>query len=177
MPFGSGGSGSSPAKAHLPHVSTLSRPGTGPGIRPVIRDSQRRAGHRYPAFLPPFGHRHSLLGHPVPPGNYAPLTVGLPIHPKVHRTLTGFPCFTRMRNGWGWVSSVPRRRRCPHGQATSLTAARHIAAACPCLPGTAIRPRESRLRGISKASLLFTPCPAFPSPVIPRRSGNPRAFP
>src|SRR5260370_30975768 len=30
--------------AHLPHVSTLSRPGTRPGIRPVIRDGQRRAG-------------------------------------------------------------------------------------------------------------------------------------
>jgi len=31
-------------------------------------------------FLPPFGHRHSLLGHPVPPGDSAPLTVGLPRH-------------------------------------------------------------------------------------------------
>jgi hypothetical protein len=30
LPFGSGGSDSSPAKAHLPHVSTLSRPGASP---------------------------------------------------------------------------------------------------------------------------------------------------
>ena len=72
MPFGSGGSDSSSAKAHLPHVSTLSRPGTRPAIRPVIRDSQRRASHRRPAFLPPFGCRHSLLGHPVPARELGP---------------------------------------------------------------------------------------------------------
>ena len=39
LSFGSSGSSSSSTKAHLPHVSTLSRPGTRPGIRPVIRDS------------------------------------------------------------------------------------------------------------------------------------------
>src|SRR6266849_8314743 len=44
LSFGSGGSDSSSSKAHLPHVSTLSRPGTRPAIRPVIRDRQRRAG-------------------------------------------------------------------------------------------------------------------------------------
>ena len=32
------------------------------------------------AFLSPFGRRHSLLGHPVPPGDSAHLTVGLPRH-------------------------------------------------------------------------------------------------
>ena len=36
------------------------------------------ADHVAAGFLPPFGHRHSLLGHPVPPRNSAPLTVGLP---------------------------------------------------------------------------------------------------
>jgi hypothetical protein len=34
-----------------------------------------------PAFLLPFSHRHSLLGHPVPPGSSAPLTIGLPAVP------------------------------------------------------------------------------------------------
>src|SRR5712692_11772670 len=42
-----------------------------------------------------------FLGILFPPGNWALLAVGLPAHPKVRRTLTGFPCFTRMRNGWG----------------------------------------------------------------------------
>ena len=167
-----------PPACRLRRPATLSPPESpNTYIRPVIRDGQRRASYRCLAFLPPLGCRHSLLGHPVPPGNWAPLAVGLPAHPEVHRTLTGFPCSARMSNGWGWVSSVPRRRRCPHGQAMSLTAACRIATACPCLPGITTRPGESQLRGISKASLLFTPCPAFPSPVIPRRSGNPWAFP
>ena len=60
------------------HVSAPSRPGTRPGIRPVIQGFRRRSRARRHAFLLPFGHRHSLFGHPVPPGSSAPLTVGLP---------------------------------------------------------------------------------------------------
>ena len=37
-----------------------------------------RTGHDGAGFLLPFGRRHSLLGHPVPPGDSAPLTIGLP---------------------------------------------------------------------------------------------------
>ena len=47
-------------------VSALPGPGTRPGIRPVIRHGQRRGQPSCPGFLLPFGHRHSLLGHPVP---------------------------------------------------------------------------------------------------------------
>jgi hypothetical protein len=36
------------------------------------------AGHTSRAFLLPFGRRHSLPEHPFPPGDSAPLTVGLP---------------------------------------------------------------------------------------------------
>ena len=60
--------------------------------------------------------RHSLLGHPVPPGNSAPLTVGLP-HRRVPapamRTLAGFPRSARMRPGPGRAPSLPRGQRCP----------------------------------------------------------------
>jgi hypothetical protein len=93
------------------------------------------------------------------------------------RTLAGFPCSARMRPGWDWAASVLRRQRCPHGQAMSLTAVCRVSTACPWLPGSTTRPGESQLRSISKASLAFTPCPAFPLPVIPRRSGHPWAFP
>jgi len=55
------------------------------------------------AFSPrvplPFGHRHPLLGHPVPPRDSAPLTIGLPDHPA--RTPTGFPRSTHARHGRG----------------------------------------------------------------------------
>src|SRR5689334_15243837 len=68
LPFGSGGFDASSSQAHPPHVSPLSRPGTGPGIRPVIREPTGWKDRRQtaPAFLLPFGHRHSLLGRPVP---------------------------------------------------------------------------------------------------------------
>src|SRR6266498_2330431 len=69
------------------HVSALA--GRAPArIRPVIRaPSGRRPGPAALAFLPPFGRRHSLFGHPVPPGTSAPLTVGLPpacAYPRLH---------------------------------------------------------------------------------------------
>lgn len=56
MSLGSGISGAQSAKAHPPHVSLLSQPGTGPGIRPVIRRAPGwRTGADAPAFLRPFG--------------------------------------------------------------------------------------------------------------------------
>ena len=113
------------------------------------------------AFLFPFGRRPSLLGHPGPPGNWALLAVGLPAHPEVRRTLSGFPCSTRMRCGWGWVSSVLRGRRCPHGQAMSL------AAICR-FTGMPLAPRQcypSRRVTITKHQQGFTsvhPMPSLP---------------
>jgi len=57
LPFGSGGPGRLASTAHLPHVSALSRPGTRPGIRPVMPRPRResRAWRRgFPAaFRPP----------------------------------------------------------------------------------------------------------------------------
>jgi hypothetical protein len=41
LPFGSGGLGRLASPAHLPHVSALSRPGTRPGIRPVMQRPRR----------------------------------------------------------------------------------------------------------------------------------------
>src|SRR5436305_5688200 len=53
-------------------VSPLSRPGTRPGIRPVMRDGGRRASQTCPDFPLPFGHRRSLLGHPIHAGELGP---------------------------------------------------------------------------------------------------------
>lgn len=58
------------------------RTGPPPGIRPVMRDDQRRADRPHLGFLSPFGCRHWLLGHPVPPvelvHRYLRLTATLP---------------------------------------------------------------------------------------------------
>ena len=63
-------------------------------------------------FLLPFGHRRSLRGHPVPPGDSAPLAIGLPRRLAAARTRAGVPCSARVRHGWGRVPSLPRGLRC-----------------------------------------------------------------
>ena len=55
-------SSTAPPQAHPTRVSSLSGPGTRPGIRPVMRDGRRRSRPPCPGFPLPFGHRHSLLG-------------------------------------------------------------------------------------------------------------------
>ena len=60
-----------------------------------------------------------FLGHPVPPGDSAPLTIGLPHRQQAARTRAGFPCSARVRPGWLRVPSVPRGRRCPHDRSYS----------------------------------------------------------
>jgi hypothetical protein len=91
------------------------------------------------------------------------------------RTMTGFPCSARVRRGWGRVPSLPRGRRCHHGQVLSLTAACRLTAAGPCHPGITNRPGEFKLRGISKGSLSFTP-PSLPLACGPRTERGPSGF-
>jgi hypothetical protein len=113
LPFGSGDLGRLASPAHLPHVSALSRPGTRPGIRPVMPRPQQENRDDGAGFPLPFGRRHSLLGHPVPPGDSAPLTIGLPsCASQPARTRAGFPCSACVRHGWGRVPSLPRGLRC-----------------------------------------------------------------
>jgi hypothetical protein len=81
-----------------------------------------------------------FLGILFPPRNWALLTVGLPIHPMMHRTRTGFPHTARMRPGWGRASSVSRRRRCSHGREASTTIACRFSTASLCHPGITARP-------------------------------------
>src|SRR6266567_4536246 len=68
----------SPSTAHLPTSARSRAQGTRPGIRPVMRDHPAEGRSCCPAFPLPFGCRHSLPGHPFPPGDSAPLTIGLP---------------------------------------------------------------------------------------------------
>src|SRR6266487_2928080 len=70
LSFGSEGLSASAFKGSPAHVSTPWGPATRAGIRPVIPDDRRRTDHAVLGFLPPFGHRHWLLGHPVPAGDF-----------------------------------------------------------------------------------------------------------
>src|SRR5947207_3371395 len=70
-------------------------------------------GHAVVGFPLSFDHRHSLLGHPVPPGNSAPITLGLPsphtptCAPGVDPD-AGLPRSTRVRPRPGRALSLPR---------------------------------------------------------------------
>ena len=136
-----------------------------------------RTGHSGAGFLLPFGRRHSLPGHPVPPGDSAPLTIGLPHHPAGGADPSGVSMFrtreTRLGPGALFTpgTAVPSRsvnlpdRRTPPSSGRSLfTPVQHSAPGCNCDEAS------SRVHWRS-------PLPAFPSPVIPGRNGDPRAFP
>ena len=144
LSFGSGIYARFASKTHLPTSAPL-RARASARIRPVIRaPSGRRPGPAAPAFLLPFGRRHSLPGHPVPPGASAPLTIGLPtgLHLPVPagRTLARFPRSACMRPGPGRAPSIPRGRRCPLAVDLSTAAACRLSAAGPWHPGTTPQP-------------------------------------
>ena len=145
LSLGSGVSGASSAKAHPPHVSLLSQPGTRPGIRPVIRRAPGwRTGHTLPLSrcLSATGIR--FLGVLFPPGNPAFLTVGLPAAPRRrYQTLTGFPRSARMRCGRAGCPLYPGGDGVPATIGASAVAVCRLTTAGPCHPGTASRPGMS----------------------------------
>jgi hypothetical protein len=117
-----------------------------------------------------------FLRHPVPPGDSAPLTIGLPHRQKAARTRAGFPCSARVRHGWGRVPSLPRGLRClsrpvnlpdrrtpPSSGRSLFTPVQHSAPGCNC--------DEASTRVHWRS-----PLPAFPSPVIPGTVRGPSGF-
>jgi len=176
LPFGSGGSGRSSSKAHLPHVSLLSQPGTRPGIRPVIRErppgeavisSRLPAAFRLPAFASWASCSRQGLRLPLRSAYRCPL----------HRTLTGFPCSARVRHGWGRMSSIPRGRRCPHGRECSTTAACRIATALSLSPRHCVPARRVMLTRHHQGFPDSHPIPSLPLACGPWTGQGPLGFP
>jgi hypothetical protein len=178
LSFGSGGSDCSSSQAHLPHVSLLSQPGTRPGIRPVIQDQPPGEA----ATLVSVSCRLSVtgirfLGILFPPKNWALLTVGLPAHQLAGRTRTGFPCSARMRHDWGWMSSIPRGRRCPHGRECSTTAACRITTAQSLSPRHYIPTQRVTLTRHHRGFPFSHPIPSLPLTCGPRTGQGLLGFP
>jgi hypothetical protein len=98
--------GSDSSKGHPAHVSSLSGPGTRPGMRPVIRRPPAGGtGLIASVFLLPFGRRRSLLGRPVPARTSALLPTGRRSFPPDRDGVTTFRTFeTRPDSG---ASSTP----------------------------------------------------------------------
>src|SRR5215470_18381866 len=155
------------------HVSTLSRPAP-TGIRPVIRDGQRRSQPHRLVFLPPSGHQHSLPGHPCRPGNYAPLTTGLPAaRSRDGWTRTRFPCSARVRHDRGWPSPPPRGRRCPHGQKSIFGRRLPPLNGPPLPPCAATRHQGVRLTRHQQGFTGIQPTPSPPLTRDPRTDRGP----
>jgi hypothetical protein len=162
LSFGSGGSSYSSSKAHLPHVSLLSQPGTRPGIRPVIRSPRRRSRPsvlRFPvAFRPPaFASWASCPARGFRPPYGRPTAP-----PPAARTRTGFPRSARARPGWVRASSVPRGRRCRRDRVwcpVAAAASQRPAPVTPALrsvPGCVYHEASTRIHSIRPSSLPLT---------------------
>ncbi len=114
-----------------------------------------------------------FLGILFPPRNSAPLTVGLPRSSAWTRT--GFPCSARMRHGWDRAPSLPRGRRCSHGQSGILD--RRL----PPLNGRSLSPRSlspSRDVGITghQQGFKIVRPPSLPFACDPRTERGPSGF-
>ena len=104
--------GSDSSKGHPAHVSSLSGPGTRPGMRPVIRSTTVFGGCSH---LPSLSCRLSaaairFLAVLFPPQISASLTVGLPAAGQFRWTWTGFPCSALVRRDRCRAPPIPRDR-------------------------------------------------------------------
>jgi hypothetical protein len=129
LPFGSGVVVSASAQAHLTRVSTLS--GRTTALSGQLSEAdRRRAAHgiSVSCCLSAAGVRFS--GHPVPPGSWAILTVGLP-DTSPCRTLTGFPCSTRARYDRGGCLLCPEDGGAHPADSTSPVGACRFPTASP----------------------------------------------
>lgn len=150
-----------------------------PGIRPVIQH-QPLGGAAITVLVSCClsTRRHSLLGHPVPARG-----LGLPhgwLTSAPHRvrwTLSGFPCSARVRPGWGWVPSVPRGWRCPHGRECSTTAACRIATASSLSVRRCIPTRTVTLTRHRQGFPVSHPISSLPLACDPWTEQEPLGFP
>ena len=110
-----------------------------------------------------------------PPGNWAFLAVGLPVL-LPGPDPDGVATFRAHELRPGWVPSLPRGLRCPHGRQV-IPGRRTPPCSGPSLyPRPATRHRRLLITRHHQGFTSFTR-PAFPSPVAPGWNGSPRAFP
>ena len=141
-----------------------------------MRGDRRRGRSSSRVFLSPFGHRHSLLGHPVPPGASAPLTVGLPRHHRQHGPERGFhvphardPAGIGRPLYPGGDGVDATEEWCPVAAAASQRPA-PVTPALHSVPGCVYHEASTRIHSIRPSSLPLTCDP-------PDGAGGPWAFP
>jgi hypothetical protein len=158
-------------------VGTLSRPGTRPGIRPVIQNDrleEAAIASRFPvAFpLPAFASRSSCSRRGVGPS----LRSAYRDTPKGARTSTGLPRSARMSCDRDGCPLYPEDGGAPPGQVVSLTGACRSTAASPYTPLQHPITRGFASRGINGGS-SNSPVRSSPRLWPPGWNGPPLGFP
>ena len=141
----------------------------------LSRAPPRRGRTTARVFPPPFGRRHSLLGHPFPPG-VPPLLRSAYRQPQLadHDGVSVFRT-RETRPGPGALytpgTAVPAQARVhPVPAACRLARPVPVTPVSPPVPGCLSHEASARVH-------WHSPLPAIPSPVAPGRNGSPRAFP
>jgi hypothetical protein len=168
LPFGSGDLGRLASTAHLPHVSALSRPGTRPGIRPVMQRPRRESRAHWRWFPAAFRRQPSLLGASCPARGFRP-SYDRPTAPQAARTRAGFPCSARVRPGWLGLPSVLRGGG---AHTTGIRPGRRLPLlnGQPCRPG--LQPAPGRIIGEASARVhCHSPHTSLPLTCDPGRNG------
>jgi hypothetical protein len=177
LSFGSGGSGALSSKAHPPHVSPHDTAGHQARYPASYTDTPGgRPGTAVAAFLLPFGHRHSLLGRPVPATGFR-LPYGRPTTTGIGGGPDGVSTFHTHETRPGRAPSVPRERRCPRDRSGVL--GRRL----PILNGPPLvilaRPPDPGSCRHEASTMVHSRSPFRPSPRLwpPSRSRAPLGFP
>ena len=107
-----GSSSSSSSQAHLTASARFRVRAPGPVSGQLSTAISWRTDQPSIGFLLPFGHRHSLLGHPIPAGELGPPHGRLTEHAQGVPDPDGVTAFRTHELRPGWVPSIPRGRRC-----------------------------------------------------------------
>ena len=105
----------SSSKAHLPMWAPFRARAPGPVSGQLYETTKRRVRSPLLGFLSPFGRRHSLLGHPVPPRNFR-LPYGRPTHGWSARDPDGVSMFRTREIRLGSGASFTPGRWCSRGR-------------------------------------------------------------
>ena len=122
--------------AHLTASARLRVRTPGPISGRLSTTTNRRSWSVRRGFPSPFGHRHSLLGHPVPAEELSPPRGRLTGHAKACRTSTGLPRSARMSCDRGGCPLYPGDNGAHPDRGDFRPGARRFAAASPCAPPT-----------------------------------------
>jgi hypothetical protein len=158
------------------HVSALSGPTARSASGRLSRGYRLEQRHPRRGFPLPFGRRHPLVGHPVPPRDCAPLAIGLP-GPRPARTPTGFPRFAHTRHDRGGCPLYPETSGVPTTDShCPVAACRLFPRPGPITPVLIPSPR-ARNNEASTGIHSRSPLRSSPRPLLPRTERRPFGFP